>query len=183
MAAIDALAVSDLTSGDIPAALALSDAVGWNQTGDDWRVFITRGRTIGLFADLRRLVATAAALPYEPGFGWISMVIVDPAWRGRGLARQLMGECIATLRRRGCAALLDATPAGALVYRDLGFSALCTLERWDGAGGSAAAHARDGDAVRLDPADIEGLIAADADAFGARRHFLLQDVLAREGAR
>src|SRR6266705_1774167 len=117
MAATDALRLADLTPADIAGALALSDGVGWNQTREDWALFITRGRTIGLFDVEQGLVATAAALPYDNGFGWISMVIVAPAWRRRGLARQLMGECIDELRRRRLTPLLDATPAGALVYR------------------------------------------------------------------
>jgi ribosomal protein S18 acetylase RimI-like enzyme len=180
MGATEALVQAALTPADVPRALALSIRVGWNQTADDWRLFIANGHAIGLFSGDAGLVATAAALPYENGFGWISMVIVDPAWRRRGLARRLMRECMDILRREGHAALLDATPAGALVYRELGFTQLATMERWEGEGG-ASATARDG-AVRLSPDDIERLIAADAAAFGASRRFLLEDFLARPGA-
>src|SRR5205807_6695354 len=98
MAAIEAPAVVDLTAADAARACALSDKVGWNQTADDWRFFIAHGRTLGLFAG-RELIATAAALPYQGTFGWVSMVIVDPAWRRRGFARGLMDACIETLRR------------------------------------------------------------------------------------
>jgi GNAT superfamily N-acetyltransferase len=183
MANIDALRRVDLAPAEIPAALALSDLVGWNQTREDWALFIARGRTIGLRALDDSLVATAAALPYDRGFGWISMVIVAPAWRRRGLARRLMNECVASLRGERRAALLDATPAGALVYRHLGFRELCRLERWQGEGPAMAGSAeRGGFPTRLEPRDIERLIAADADAFGAERGFLLRDFLAREGA-
>src|SRR5262249_7468714 len=138
MAAIEALVQADLTPADVARALALSAKVGWNQTAEDWRLFITHGRTIGLFDADAGLIATAAALPYDHGFGWISMVIVDEAWRRRGLARRLMGECIDEMRRRRLTALLDATPAGALVYRELGFAELCRMERWEGEGRKAA---------------------------------------------
>jgi GNAT superfamily N-acetyltransferase len=176
MAATEALARAPLTQGDIARALALSAKVGWNQTADDWRLFIAHGRTIGLFDNHEGLVATAAALPYENDFGYISMVIVEPSWRRRGLARRLMGECIEILRGQGCAALLDATPAGALVYRGLGFVELATTERWEGEGGSAQAE---GGADRLTPDDLHKLIEADALAFGSHRRFLLEDLLAR----
>lgn len=179
MGAIEALVETALTPADVPGALALSNKVGWNQTAADWRLFIAHGCTIGLFDAGEGLVATAAALPYE-GFGYISMVIVDPAWRRRGLARRLMGECIDTLRGQSRAALLDATPAGALVYRGLGFLELATMERWEGEGGEAPQV--DGVAERLGPGDFDKLIAADAAAFGSQRRFLLEDFLARPGS-
>jgi ribosomal protein S18 acetylase RimI-like enzyme len=178
MGAIEALVETALTPSDVPGALALSAKVGWNQTAADWRLFIAHGRTIGLFDGDEELVATAAALPYE-GFGYISMVIVDPAWRRRGLARRLMGECIDTLRGQSRAALLDATPAGALVYRGLGFVELATMERWEGEG--VGAPQVNGIAERLGPGDFDNLIAADAAAFGSQRRFLLEDFLARPG--
>jgi GNAT superfamily N-acetyltransferase len=179
MGATEALTQSALTQGDIPAGLALSAKIGWNQTAADWRLFIAHGRTIGLFDADEGLVATAAALPYENGFGYISMVIVEPAWRRRGLARRLMGECIDTLRAQGRASLLDATPAGALVYRDLGFVELATMERWEGEGGGTAEVGRAAD--RLSAADLPKLIEADALAFGSQRRFLLEDFLTRPG--
>ena len=178
MGATEALVQAALTGADVPRALALSAKVGWNQTAEDWHVFIAHGRTIGLFDGGEGLVATAAALPYDDGFGYISMVIVEPAWRRRGLARRLMGECIDTLRAQGRAALLDATPAGALVYRGLGFLELATMERWEGEGGvTRVGNAAD----RVAPDDSHKLIHADAQAFGSQRRFLLEDFLARPG--
>jgi len=175
MGATEALVAAALTDADVPRTLALSAKVGWNQTAEDWRLFIAHGRTIGLFDRDEGLVATAAALPYHNGFGYISMVIVEPAWRRRGLARRLMGECIEILRGQGRASLLDATPAGALVYRGLGFVELATMERWEGEGGVGESGAAD----RLAPNDLHKLIEADALAFGSQRRFLMEDFLAR----
>jgi GNAT superfamily N-acetyltransferase len=177
MAATETLRRADLTAADVPAALALSASVGWNQTAEDWRLFISHGLVLGRFAEGQSLVATAAALPYAAGFGWVSMVIVAPAWRGRGLARALVAECIETLQSRGCAALLDATPAGAEVYRALDFLPLARLERWEGEGtGTIAA---DRAVTTLTAAEIGNLVAADAAAFGAERRWLLDDFLRR----
>jgi GNAT superfamily N-acetyltransferase len=169
---------ADLAASDIAAALALSTGVGWNQTAADWALFIAHGRVIGLWDGQGRLVATAATFPYDNGFGWISMVIVAPDWRRRGLARRLMMECIETLRRQGRAALLDATPAGAEVYARLGFVSLCGMERWQGEGGAAAASAG---VTPLPPSATGDLTTADGIAFGADRSFLLHDFLARDG--
>jgi GNAT superfamily N-acetyltransferase len=176
---IETLRHTDLAAEDIAAALALSTGVGWNQTAADWALFIAHGRVIGLWERQGRLVATAATFPYDNGFGWISMVIVAPEWRRRGLASRLMRECIATLRRQGRAALLDATPAGAEVYAKLGFVSLCGMERWQGEGGAAATSAH---VTRLSPRAIPDLTTADEVAFGADRGFLLRDFLARDGS-
>src|SRR5437879_9602930 len=101
MGPIEGLRQADLVRADIFSALALSDEAGWNQVAEDWALFIDRGRTIGLFDSDGRLIATAAVLPYDNGFGWISMVLVTAAWRHRGLARHLMQECIAVLQDQG----------------------------------------------------------------------------------
>lgn len=171
---------ADLARADIAAAQALSTAVGWNQTAADWALFIARGRVRGLFDAQRRLVATAATFPYEAGFAWISMVIVAPDWRRRGLARRLMSDCVEALRRERRAALLDATPAGAEVYARLGFVALGGMERWEGEGGGASAATG---VAPLPPDAMDRLVAADRAAFGADRGFLLRDFLARDGTR
>ncbi|HXZ00196.1 MAG TPA: GNAT family N-acetyltransferase [Stellaceae bacterium] len=176
---IESLRQAGLAADDIAGALALSTAVGWNQTAADWAFFIARGHAFGLFDARHRLVATAAALPYEDGFGWISMVIVAADWRRRGLARRLMGACVETLRQQGRAALLDATPEGAEVYRRLGFVALGGMERWEGQGGAKPAGTG---ITPMAPDAADLLIAADHAAFGARRHFLLRDFLSRPGA-
>jgi ribosomal protein S18 acetylase RimI-like enzyme len=180
MGDIEALRQADLAGADIAAALDLSSAAGWNQTAADWAIFIAGGCAVGLFDPQDRLVATAAALPYDNGFGWISMVIVAPDWRGRGLASRLMRIAIGTLQARGCAALLDATPAGAEVYGRLGFVALGGMERWAGSGGAAVPES--GEVTSLAPDEIDRLVTADAAAFGAGRRFLLADFLARDGA-
>lgn len=128
MAAIEEAREVVLGHAYIADALLLSDEARWNQTAADWAVFIDHGEVFGFRAGVR-LVATAAILPYG-GFGWVSMVLVTADWRRRGLASRLMNRCIAALRARGCAALLDATPEGALVYGQLGFRGQCGMARW-----------------------------------------------------
>lgn len=175
---IESLREAPLAADDIAGALTLSNAGGWNQTAADWALFIARGHALGLFDASKRLVATAAAFPYEDGFGWISMVIVAADWRRRGLARRLMGECIEVLRRQGRAALLDATPDGAEVYRRLGFVSLGGMERWEGQSGAKVSGM---ETTPQAPEAAGSLIDADHVAFGARRDFLLGDFLARPG--
>jgi len=166
-------AIESLGTDDVAGGLALSDAAGWNQTGDDWRLFLGHGHVVGCRDGEGSLVATAAALPYDARTGWVSMVLVDAAWRHRGLATALLQACIESLLETGRAAVLDATPAGAPVYRRLGFVAGFAFDRWQGEGEGTASEVR---AVRL---DSEAIAVIDADAGAVERGFLIGDFLAR----
>lgn len=109
-----------MTFADIPAGLAFCRVSRWNQTKRDWEHFLTTAPHGALVAVERGLViGTVATLPYGP-FTWISMVLVDPAARGRGIGTLLLNRGLA-LVPQGSAARLDATPAGEVVYRKLGF--------------------------------------------------------------
>jgi GNAT superfamily N-acetyltransferase len=178
MAPSEALSLVVLGPDDAPDGLALSDAAGWNQTAEDWRFFVRQGRVFGLrAADNGRLVATAAALPYGGGIGWISMVLVAAEWRHQGLATSLMGHCIAHLRALGATPVLDATPAGQPAYAKLGFEAGFALSRWEGTLAQMPA-ARATTAV-----DAAAIARLDALANGFDRSALLADFLQRPGTR
>ena len=134
----DTLVTETLEPRQIAAALNLSAEAGWNQTAEDWQIFVAHGRVTGVFAADRRLVATAAILPYA-GFGYVSMVLVTPAFRHRGIATRLLRDAIAALQAQNRTPMLDATPAGAAVYRPLGFRELFCMRRWQRRGRDGAA--------------------------------------------
>jgi len=176
------LRLDPLTLDDVPGGLALSGAAGWNQTADDWALFIAEGRAIGYRDATGRLVATAAALPYGDRTGWISMVIVAEAWRHRGLASALLRECVAHLQALGVTPVLDATPAGAAVYRGLGFAAGFAFERWQS--GAPFDTAIDAKALRAAEArDGAAIVALDRAASGIERRGVLENLLARPATR
>ena len=168
-----------LTTDAVPEALALSDAAGWNQTADDWALFIEHGCVFGRRSPRDELVATGAALPYGHGQGWISMVLVAPAFRHRGLASELLGDAIAWLRSRGLMPVLDATPAGAQVYQRLGFAPGMAFERWEHL--QPAGSAPPADLRRAGLQDLDTLVAADTQASRVGRRVLLQSFLQRPG--
>ena len=183
-----------LTSADVDAGLALSDAAGWMQTQDDWALFIGAGRAFGLRDDRGRLVATAASLRYGDR-AWISLVLVAAEARHRGLASALMARCIEAVAASGATPVLDATPAGAAVYRRLGFAPGFSFARWEGSSGIGAradgAPDEPGHAAakraQLHGADHVGLLdrvaALDRAALGLDRRFLLESFLARPATR
>ncbi len=174
MAASEAGPIEPLGAGDLDACMALSIEAGWNQTADDWRHFIREGRSFGNRAPDGRLVASAAALPYDGPFGFVSMVLVTADWRRRGLATRLVDRCVEELQARGLVPVLDATAAGAEVYRKQGFVGQFGFDRWQGTlpVAKAAAEAAPGaDRIR----------ALDAEAAGAGRPRLMDDFLGRDG--
>lgn len=128
MDATDAPPLLTLGVDDAIAALALSAEAHWNQTEEDWRIFLRDGIVFGI-RDGMRLVATAALLPYSGNNAWISMVLVSATHRRRGFATRLVDACLETARKNGLTSWLDATPDGAAVYGPLGFTPTLQLRR------------------------------------------------------
>jgi GNAT superfamily N-acetyltransferase len=183
MASSDVLAIERLALDDVAGGLALSDAAGWNQSADDWSLFIAAGAAFGVRDDRDTLIATAVALPYDAATGWISMVLVDAAHRHRGIASLLVDVCVASLREAGRIPVLDATPAGAAVYARIGFVAGFAFERWEGDGAAPIAATDPESGVAPGPAQAETLIALDRSACGVDRTLLLRSFLARPATR
>jgi len=183
-ASVEGLVPGLLGEDDVDSGLALSDGAGWNQTGGDWSLFIRHGRAIGLRDAGGGWVATAAAFPYGRDRGWISMVLVADAWRHRGLASRLMDDCVAHLRAAGIVPVLDATPAGAAVYRRIGFVPGFEIDRWERLASSADAERPPiGKSSPAGLADLDALVALDTAATGLDRRFLLADFLSRPETR
>ena len=189
MAPSESLAIERLGAADVDAGLRLSDAARWNQTAEDWAHFIAHGDAFGIRDDADGLIATAAASPYGANVGWISMVLVDARHRHRGHATRLLAACVEDLRGAGRIAVLDATPDGAAVYRQHGFVAGFTFERWqrDAAASAREASApsvRDGDATAvIDARARDALIAIDRSLWDLDRGALLRAFLARPSTR
>jgi GNAT superfamily N-acetyltransferase len=177
MGAIDHLAIETLGADVAREALLLSEEAHWNQNEADWRFFLTEGTVFGIRGGDGRLVATAALLPYSSGNAWIGMVLVTQNRRRRGLATKLLDACLDAAAERGLTPWLDATPAGAAVYRPLGFTPTLELRRLRFAGSAAPAAprlARNG--------NLDELIARDRRAMGFDRGALLHELGGRSGS-
>ena len=182
MAPSESLTQVRLDSADVLAGVALSDASGWNQTADDWQLFVQHGKALGWRTADSQLVATAAALGYGR-LGWISMVLVAKEWRHGGLATHLLGACIDHLQREGITPVLDATPAGEPVYRRLGFQSGFDIERWEGEVVALPSARHDARIRPADAGDVDTIIALDTAASGLERRTVLGNFLQRHGTR
>lgn len=178
MASTEALQLTPLAEDRITGCMALSAEAGWNQTPDDWTVFLRRGTVFGLL-DGGVPVASGAILPYPNDFAWISMVLVTAKRRRERIGTRILETCCAEIARRGLVAMLDATPAGERVYRPLGFEPMFNLARWQGQG--AGRSAKLPASIRpMTKDDMAAVVALDAAAFGAQRQFLLDGFFMRQ---
>jgi ribosomal protein S18 acetylase RimI-like enzyme len=182
MAGTDGVALRALGPPDLPLAQRLSESVGWNQVAADWRIFAELGHLFGAIDEDARLVASAATLPLGPVFGWISMVIVAPEMRNRGLARQLVRHCMADLEGQGLLPGLDATPEGREVYGRLGFRDTWPITRLVRPGTGGPLPAAGPSAPEIRPAtrgDLAAIGELDARAFGTARSEVLARLIER----
>lgn len=176
MAATDGPSVIKLGLDDAMAGLVLSTEAHWNQTEEDWRVFLRDGVVFGIRTGML-LVATAALLPYSGNNAWISMVLVTASHRRRGLATRLVDACLETARKNGLTSWLDATPDGAAVYGPLGFTPTLQLRRLKLSKPTQAL------APAPPAATLDALCARDRRATGFDRTVLLSALAQRSGSR
>ena len=107
------------------------------------------------------------------------MVLVTKAWQRRGIATELLRTCLDDAEAHGLVAGLDATPAGALVYRPLGFEDVYGLTRMR-AEIVAVARGAVGPVRPMTMADLDAVSAYDQGLFGADRSQVLRHLIARQ---
>lgn len=122
-----------MTAADLPAGLELCRMAGWNQLERDWRLFLNQGRAFVAEID-GQIVGSSATIRYGTDLAWISMVLVDPAHRGKGLGRGLLEIALDDVSDVRCVKL-DATPEGRRIYQHYGFVDEFRLFRMVGSGG------------------------------------------------
>ncbi len=162
--------IAPLGPGDLPGALALSQAEGWPHRTEDWAMIAGLGH--GLVARAGdRVVGTACLVPFG-AVAMLNMIIVSEAMRGRGLGARLMRAAMALVPAREYR--LVATEAGMPLYRKLGFRETGRIAQSQGMLAATDALLPD-----LAGPDEAGAIAAlDRAATGTDRRPLIQALLA-----
>ena len=163
---------------DIPAALALCRAAGWNQLARDWKIFLHLSPNDCRVATREdKVVGTVTTIRYQNFFSWIGMVLVDPHYHRQGIGMQLLKEALQILQNEETIKL-DATPDGREVYLKLNFVDEYRLSRMSTT--AAAQKLKVSDARALHKNDLVALMEFDLEIFGADRQPLLLWML--EGA-
>lgn len=171
-----AIEIRLLFESDIPAAMQLKEAAGWNQTEDDWRRLLAL-EPDGCFAAIKdgRLVGTTTTTTYGVDLAWIGMVLVEPQHRRQGIAAKLMNVALDHLKGKVATTKLDATALGQPVYEKFGFEVESLVERWSG-----VASARQSDTRVETVVDRDELLALDQLAFNADRSKLIERLMVNE---
>ena len=174
--------IKPLTSSDLDGALTLSTTIGWNQRADDWRMLLHIAPAASFAAVANgRVVGTAIGIDYGR-FGWIAMMLVDPAYRGRGLGARLLERAMTALPPT-LPIRLDATPLGRPLYQRFGFEDEVVLSRHVAdapAGEDLAAPQAAGPCIRpLTAAELTSVAEQDARVFGGQRRTVIEWMMDR----
>ena len=167
------LNIRGMTISDIPTGLRLKEQAGWNQLEADWRRLLELGSDGGFLAEWDGApVGTVMTCRFGP-VAWVAMMLVDEAYRRRGIGRALMVRALEGLDSGGIRSVrLDATPRGRPLYESLGFVEESTLHRYRGTLPTA------NDAAPLPEvrpgSSLDGVIALDREATGTDRGRLLR---------
>jgi GNAT superfamily N-acetyltransferase len=179
--------IQSLTAEDIPRAMELKNALGWNQTPEDWRRFLLLSPE-GSFKALRgeELVATAIAYIFDR-VCWLGMVIVKEGCRHQGVGRQIMSRCLQHCAEKDCNLIvLDATREGVSLYGHLGFRPefLVGTARGRVVSRNIEAGNRAGLVLRrIGLQDLDALVSLEACAMGAVREALLYHLVKQNPGR
>ena len=169
-----------MTKADICAAQRLRAIAAWNQTKTDWERFLEASEAGCFVAELDgQVCGTAATISFENRFAWVGMVLVDPAYRGRGIGTKLLSQTIDYLDARRIPCIkLDATPQGRPLYEKLGFVREYEIERWTlrRTPVRVTELSDAGQHQRLSHGLLEDIFETDRMVFGADRSFLLKSL-------
>jgi GNAT superfamily N-acetyltransferase len=161
-----------MTHKDIPLGMRLKSLVGWNQLEADWEMLLDAGSEGNFVAVHNGIeVGTVTTVTYDRRFSWIGMMLVDPAFRRRGIGRSLLIAAIKSAAKYG-AVRLDATPVGKRLYDSLGFRDEYRLVRMERMAAPLVAQPVD-DCDHVTHCRLRDIVRYDAPIFGAARQMVL----------
>ena len=162
-----------MTPSDIPAGLDLKEQAGWNQLEADWRRLLELQPDGCFLAEWDGVPVGTVATCRFGTVAWVAMMLVDEAYRRRGIGRALMARALEDLDARGVRSIrLDATPRGRPMYESLGFVEEATFGRFRGV--LPTLDAPPG-LPEVRPAEVlDGVVALDREVTGTDRGRLLR---------
>ena len=127
-----------LVLSDDPARLDLDRVVAWLAesywANDRDRATIERSIAhsypFGVYTPGGEQIALVRVTSDLASFAWLGDVVVDEAWRGRGIGTWLVGAVVERLRSLGVPRFVLGTRDAHGVYEKVGFTALRVPEIW-----------------------------------------------------
>lgn len=168
---------------DPELVMELERSTGWRQHAETIRRFSVDPEGHFLARDEHDdVLGTASCLTYGDALAFISGMIVRESHRRRGIGRALLDRCVRHAMSRGAAVVaLDASEAGAPLYRQEGFRIVGTTRRWVLPEGAAPVEPAARASAAIYPwsaCEIMDILRYDTPRFGAPRARLLAEVLA-----
>ena len=166
--------IRSMLPDDIVHGTELSNAEGWNQTENDWRLLIQSPQNICLVAEYNeKIIGTTTAINYSNEIAWIGMVLVAKEYRGQGVSKSLLTNILKRLDRFR-SIKLDATPEGQHVYKKFDFKDEYVITRM--AIASMKNLSADDDVLPMPVQfeDADKISALDEFVFGANRAELIK---------
>jgi GNAT superfamily N-acetyltransferase len=165
-----------MTADDLPLGMRLKSQAGWNQTPADWQRFLAMQPEGCLVAELDGVAVGTTVVTAFERVAWVSMVLVEQEFRGRGIGKALMNRALELAAELGCTSIrLDATPLGQPLYESLGFVPQYELTRFAGIARSISTVSNSPMVRIAKPEDIGAILAIDHSVTGTRRDkFLLR---------
>jgi GNAT superfamily N-acetyltransferase len=167
--------IRPLQLGDIEAAVALGESVGWGDRRIHWGHLLNWAGpgALGLFVN-GDLVSAGCAICYPQGLAWLGCIATQRDQQRKGYGTRLCEALVGFAQARGIQRImLDAGESGRPLYEHLGFRAFSGLERWQGEG---RPHSGEG-TVPFEYRDLAGVVHLDARQFGVCREWMMRDLV------
>lgn len=115
----------------IPLGMQLKSWANWNQVEADWNLLLNLSSGGAFVATFHgEPVGTTITINYQKAFYWMGMVLVAPAYRGKGIGTHLLKAALTYALPRG-PVMLDATAMGQPLYHSLGFQLVGEVVRME----------------------------------------------------
>lgn len=164
---------------DVDLAVQLSSRESWDLSADDLRALLKLDPRGCLIAEVEgQPVGLVTTVAYGK-LGWIGLLVIEEASRGRGYGRALLDAAVGRLLDRGVRTVgVDATPQAMPLYSSARFRPTFDIVHLRRAALPAPAPAADS-LVPVEPKDLHALTMFDWAYFGGRRRRVLADLLQR----
>ncbi|MEI5906637.1 GNAT family N-acetyltransferase [Bacillus spongiae] len=165
-----------LTNDDIRGIIMLSASVGWDYDEHEVSTVMASGKVIGHRNEQGHLVSCGAVIPYGDRLASIGMIIVHPAYQGKGLGREVTESCLQSIST-STTVMLIATAEGKPMYEGMGFQVVESVHKYI-RNKDSSRHSNEKLEKRIVPMkaeDMAQVIEIDKGAFGENRATFLKN--------